>query len=365
MKFNYFFNSLYLLTNKTQMKMKKTQSLKLMLLGLFALVSTGVRAQSYTAEKGVVYAVYDDRAEVAGVVVGALDTYWADGKKITIANKIGEKNVTAFQKDWTTSRTLQNGTTGNIDNSQSGFQPGTPDANGQITWTNTSAGGTQTMTGYVTTAAKDIDAPIYMYIQAQKLTKITIPDVQAFKIKQFCLGQGCGIVEVPDYLFAPVDAIFTPEQEARLKEIKELLEGRGLKDVYDNENSQNFAGLENLLQKIQNTNAENQGNYNYWDGIYNERQGYVDDAKQTGAYKAAQGKVDDAQKVKQAWENLQAVFLSVAQTWGSVSTKVKNALAANSKEGLNDDQIAIYDAVYAAMKAAKSVNGTGISTKQD
>lgn len=38
----YFFNSLYLLTNKTQMKMKKTQSLKLMLLGLMA--SAGMNA---------------------------------------------------------------------------------------------------------------------------------------------------------------------------------------------------------------------------------------------------------------------------------------------------------------------------------
>ena len=45
MKFNYFFNSLYLLTNKTQMKMKKTQSLKLMLLGLFALVSGSASAK--------------------------------------------------------------------------------------------------------------------------------------------------------------------------------------------------------------------------------------------------------------------------------------------------------------------------------
>lgn len=321
----------------------------------------------YTAKDGVVYALYEDHATVVGVVESALPTWNETGKKITIVDKIAAKDgdvavpVVAFASGWTDARTLQNGVTGSIDASQSGFQPGTPDANGQITWTNVSAGGTQTMTGYVTTAAKDIDAPIYMYIQAQKLTKITIPDVQDFKIKQFCLGQGCGIVKIPDYLFAPVDAIFTPEQDARRTEIEELLNGKGSKDN-ENETSDNFMGLKKLLETINATNTANAGSYAEWDAIYRQRQGYVEDAMQTGAYKAAQGKVEDAQKVKQAWENLQAVIVSVAQKWGLVSSTVKEALRLNSKEGLNETQGAIFDAVFEAMKKAKSVNGTGIST---
>jgi hypothetical protein len=77
----YFFNSLYLLTNKTQMKMKKTQSLKLMLLGLMASVSTSALA----AVGDIFYDTntklfFEELAEDKAMVIGVTST---DGK-ITI-----------------------------------------------------------------------------------------------------------------------------------------------------------------------------------------------------------------------------------------------------------------------------------------
>ena len=90
MKFNYFFNSLYLLTNKTQMKMKKTQSLKLMLLGLMASVSTSAWAAvgdvfTYGPSDGSAAVLfYEQTSETDAKVVGVSTINPANGMVVSV-----------------------------------------------------------------------------------------------------------------------------------------------------------------------------------------------------------------------------------------------------------------------------------------
>ena len=213
------------------MKMKKTQSLKLMLLGLFALVSTGAWAQTYTAKDGVVYAEYAAYAEVVGVIESALPAWDTDGKQITIPDEVDGLKVTAFASGWTEAGWYQNGGEQALPN-PTGYQAVTDPETGITTYTNTQSGGSVSYTGYQTTAAADIEAPIYMLIRASQITSITCDDVKNFQIKTFCLGKTSGITVIPENLFAMTTKvrIENPENAANQQAIADA---QAIIDGYD------------------------------------------------------------------------------------------------------------------------------------
>ena len=119
MKFNYFFNSLYLLTNKTQMKMKKTQSLKLMLLGLMASVGTSAWAAvgdvfTYGPSDGSAAVLfYEQTSETDAKVVGVSTINPANGmvvipdKCLNTLDEFKSLTVTAIDDNWAGKTTVQ------------------------------------------------------------------------------------------------------------------------------------------------------------------------------------------------------------------------------------------------------------------
>jgi hypothetical protein len=103
MKFNYFFNSLYLLTNKTQMKMKKTQSLKLMLLGLLALGSMSVQAKVkdiFTSDMLVLEQTSNTECKVLAVADYVDGTIVIPDKVKNSFDKNMELSVSALDDNW-------------------------------------------------------------------------------------------------------------------------------------------------------------------------------------------------------------------------------------------------------------------------
>ena len=117
--------------------------------------SMSAEVLGYVDKEGVIYALYEDHAEVVGVVESALPTWNTTGKKITIVDEIEGKKVVWFADGWTSSNTFQNGGLQDISN-QSGYTPVTDPATGMTTWTSTSAAASASFTTYTTTAAKDI-----------------------------------------------------------------------------------------------------------------------------------------------------------------------------------------------------------------
>jgi hypothetical protein len=214
MKFNYFFNSLYLLTNKTQMKMKKTQSLKLMLLGLLACFGSASAWAQFTAEKGVVYDVSGDKAVVVGVLSTLPDGEFGNGryldgtKSIQIANVINGKNVNGFAADWknpevkakanTTTGTLPANVTSTVTN-----------ADGTQTVTIKNDGGETTTTVFPTIDATGLTA-VELVLRASEITEISRSDMEGLTVAGFILGGTSGITVIPENLFSGVTRTDVP-----------------------------------------------------------------------------------------------------------------------------------------------------------
>lgn len=350
------------------MKMKKTQSLKLMLLGLFALVSTGVWAQTYKADKGVVYACYEANgdaeayAKVVGVVESALPAMNSsmatalgveNGKQIRILDKIDGYPVTAFAEDWTTGAWYQNGDYGTLPKPQE--QIVTDPATGVTTYTNSQVAGSTSYNGYQTCDASDIEAPIYMLIQASKMTSIQKADVEKFTIVQFALGQYCGITAIPDYLFAPMIPKTSVDHQRQI-----------------NTNKDKIAELERQVSVWTNDQANNADGIAYWTNDVNERQTAVDRAQTTQWWKTQKGELDNLHKQLVALEGdeeqgilgLKQLIINLFSVWQDASDEIIAALAAGPESplvnALSDDEKQILSNIRQAMLDAKiSPNADG------
>ena len=225
MKFNYFFNSLYLLTNKTQMKMKKTFNLKLMLLGLMTLCSTNIWAQ-YTAVDGVVYELSGDRK--SATVKGVLSNLPADAKygadlSIRIAGEVTIKTygdgktytvpVTDFDEGWMHHGVYQ---CDPVSGSASTTQPTDPGLGDGSTFEQEIGGSTTTPTKRVTYRTVDaddvngndqVDQTLALVLASENLKEISRADIMAdqsnvLPIAAFIVGSKSPITVIPDYLFA-------------------------------------------------------------------------------------------------------------------------------------------------------------------
>ncbi len=321
------------------MKMKKTQSLKLMLLGLFALVSGSTLAQTYKAIEGVVYASYPAEgdnpayATVVGVVKSALPAYNTTGKKITITDAVDGVNVTAFADGWTTGDWYQNGQYTALPEAVETAV--TDPITGVTTYTNSQVAGSTSYTGYKTNDASDITGPVYMLIRASKMTSIKKADVQEFTIEKFTLGESCGILAIPDYLFAPMKVITSDTNLGKISNNNSEIEG--------------LTTTLNNLQATQNANAEK---IDFWTGVIAERLNNIDVAKSTTWWKTQEGQLKQLKDQKTALEKLRDIIKQLYATWSDASTTVLNAVNNGSKEGLTDAQQALYDDIVAAMVAA-------------
>ena len=202
MKFNYFFNSLYLLTNKTQMKMKKTQSLKLMLLGLVACFSsTNVWAQ-YTASNGVVYDTSGEKAKVVAISSTALD---ATTKKayILIADEIAGKKVNEIDENWLDPTKNPNYPFQNASGSIGTSTTTTPGAVSNVTVT-TPNGSTTVEQFNVADLEALKDYTIKFEYEAAEITTIERAKIDPIipQIYHFGIYKKSGITVIPEYLFA-------------------------------------------------------------------------------------------------------------------------------------------------------------------
>ncbi len=218
MKFNYFFNSLYLLTNKTQMKMKKTQSLKLMLLGLMASVSTSALAAvgdvfDYGSGAGS-YLFYEELADGNAKVIGiksigtagtiiiptTCENSWTGGTSL---------NVVAVDDDWAgkTKVVLTH-----------------YDVNGNVIGTPVEK---------ETFDLNDLANPITLQIDAAGLTTIGTDALFTLNpwIKKFVVSAGAGLANIPDYAFIngkktiDTDAEAIGDKQAEIAELQDIING--------------------------------------------------------------------------------------------------------------------------------------------
>ena len=213
MKFNYFFNSLYLLTNKTQMKMKKTQSLKLMLLGLMALVSGSAWAQ-YTAVDKVVYGLNatQDGAVVLGVLSSLPDGEFGGDKAIQIADAVTikgtEYKVVDFDANWKKAGKFTcdpvQGTAGSTTNPA---DPGLTDGSEWVVTPGQGATAPSAASVYTTVDATQVAPTVELVLRASKLTEITRDDIDGLPIAAFIIGKDSGIEEIPENLFAATQMV--------------------------------------------------------------------------------------------------------------------------------------------------------------
>ena len=205
------------------MKMKKTQSLKLMLLGLFALISTGAWAQ-FTQVNGVVYNVSGDKATVVGVLSTLPDGQFGDGryvdgtKSIQIEDVVAGKKVDGLASTWKQAGKFANTTTGTL----SGDVTNTVDnADGTQTVTVSNGGGTTNTTVYPTIDATQLTA-VELVFRASEITEISRDMMKGLKVAGFILGGTSGITVIPDDLFAPVQTVTEVPNEAKAAEIARL-----------------------------------------------------------------------------------------------------------------------------------------------
>ena len=178
------------------MKMKKTQSLKLMLVGLFAFMSTGAWAQ-YIAKDGIIYQISGSNATVVGVNTKASST-----KAITIPDKVEGKTVKAIAADWVNpkGKTFQNisGGTGTT------TVPTPADADEGVSSTVTSGTGSQTVVTFGYIDAKTIKGLTLTFdaSQIKEITNNLVLDIQSLQVENFVIGANSGITVIPEQLFA-------------------------------------------------------------------------------------------------------------------------------------------------------------------
>jgi hypothetical protein len=210
------------------MKMKKTQSLKLMLLGLFSLVSTGVWAQ-YAVQKGVVYHTVDGKAYVAGVIESVLPTEF-DGTAIRTVAQVGGVDVVGFESGWKTAQTLSNKPSGNAEVSVDPTETVNADGSVTISW---SVNGTvnKTQDVYRTADATAIEG-LVLILDGAELKEISRNDIDGLQIAKFIVAKGSGITEIPENLFAMTTKvrIENPENAANQQAIADA---QAIIDGYD------------------------------------------------------------------------------------------------------------------------------------
>jgi len=316
------------------MKMKKTQSLKLMLVGLLSFMGINAWAEGevYTGYEGIVYEVSGDNAYVAGVLAGA-------GSNIKIADKVADKFVVGFTTDWKKAARLSNG----VQTVDAGVTPpaGGENADGSVTETSSTAGTTSTEVVYNTVDATKLEG-VYLLVRASKITALKA-DIADLKIETFTLGQGCGYVNIEDFLFAPTKP---KASERRLGE-RTAKEGE-------------ISAKENEIANFKNGEADMRAQYDTWSAEVAKREKAVTNAKKQAAYKEEVGILKGLNDQLKVWKNLQKILTKLATTWSTVSTKVKAAVAEGTDANLDDNQKAIYAQVVAAMdKTDISQNGNG------
>ena len=198
--------------------MKKTQSLKLMLLGLLALGSTSAWAQ-YTAVDGVVYGLSDGNksANVFGVISGKLPAGTNGGEKaIKIADQITIKTwgdnktytvpVKDFAEGWMKADSYE---CQNIQGSTGQQAPNDPALGDGSGWS-TNVPGATTPTGHLTYTTSDASkiGKLEIILQASQLTEIARSDFQSddkgtlLPIAAFIVDETSGITAIPEALLA-------------------------------------------------------------------------------------------------------------------------------------------------------------------
>jgi hypothetical protein len=219
MKFNYFFNSLYLLTNKTQMKMKKTQSLKLMLLGLMALVSGSAFAavgDIFVSGDNAGGQLYYQQITAKGVKLIGVQTVGQGGNIIvptkalnTWMNKNNDLDVIEIADNWSlaTEVAIQK-----------------VDANGNVL---------EKYPQGKSKALTDYEGTIKLTIDAKELKTINTPALQLLngKISKFVVSPDAGLTAIPDYAFFRAKAIDPIENQAVRDAITALERQKALVDL--------------------------------------------------------------------------------------------------------------------------------------
>ena len=200
MKFNYFFNSLYLLTNKTQMKMKKTFSLKLMLLGLLiGFGSMTAFAGDFFTNGGFVFEKVPGGVKVAGVTklsttgVLTIGTNYKDSQDPDDENGY---NVVAIADNW--------------------YNPG------KLIWIDSDG------TRHEANGIDLRDKTFVLKIDAKELTSINTAALQPLNgsITQFIVTTDAGLKGVPAYAFANVPMMTVDNKDSQeYKELKEYIDG--------------------------------------------------------------------------------------------------------------------------------------------
>lgn len=215
----YFFNSLYLLTNKTQMKMKKTQSLKLMLLGLFALVSGSAFAavgDIFVSGDNAGGQLYYEQIAAKGAKLIGVQTVGQGGNIIiptkainTWMNKGNDLDVIEVADDWSvaTQIVLQK-----------------VDANGNVI---------EEIPMGKSKALTDYDGTIKLQIDAENLLTISTKALQPLngKISKFVVSADAGLTAIPDYAFFNGVETTPLENEGVANAIKALEKQKALIDL--------------------------------------------------------------------------------------------------------------------------------------
>ncbi|MBQ7157308.1 MAG: leucine-rich repeat protein, partial [Bacteroidaceae bacterium] len=179
--------------------MKKTFSLKLMLLGLLLSVSSGVWAQ-YIAKDGIIYQI--NSAKKQATVVG-VNKKAASTKAITIPDKVEGNTVVAIASDWVkpTGKIFQNtsggtGTTGQV--------PTGPASDEGVSSTTETGTGSQTIVTFAWIDAKTIENLTLTFdaSQIKKIDNNLVLDIQSLQVENFVIGANSAITVIPEQLFA-------------------------------------------------------------------------------------------------------------------------------------------------------------------
>jgi len=230
------------------MKMKKTQSLKLMLLGLMALVSTGAWAQ-HVMKQGVIYAVKDGKATVVGVTS-------AVGTNIYIEDVDGDTPTVDFAEGWMNpeNKAFVNDPTGDFKIDITKADTDVP----QSAFTMTGSG-TQTIVQYNAIDATALEN-VKIVLRATGLNEISKADFEGLNISIFTLGSTSAVTVIPDYLFANATANYGSHQND-----VDNLKGRiAQKEEQIKTKENNIANLQKQIELKEESKAGPNNDLNYW-----------------------------------------------------------------------------------------------------
>lgn len=230
------------------MKMKKTQSLKLMLLGLMALVSTGAWAQ-HVMKQGVIYAVKDGKATVVGVTS-------AVGTNIYIEDVDGDTPTVDFAEGWMNpeNKAFVNDPTGDFKIDIVKADTNVPQSAYTVT-----GSGTQTIVQYNAIDATALEN-VKIVLRATGLNKISKADFEGLNISIFTLGSTSAVTVIPDYLFANATANYGSHQN----DVDNLKERIAQKEEQIKTKENNIANLQKQIELKEESKAGPNNDLNYW-----------------------------------------------------------------------------------------------------